>query len=241
MALVAGVDGCPGGWLCVIFDTDIGFRDVIIYSSADEMLDLEPKPSALAVDMPIGLSEAATRSCDKLAKRRLGARHMCVFYAPTRRALIAPSRIAAGRILCRGVSVFEWELYSKIKNLDHYLTSQHQSWVFEVHPELSFCAINANVPLVASKTTIEGARLRAELLEREFPGLRSGVLDASRTPTILDNCIRLTMSTMQLPHCGLLSAFLTIKRSTYRTNSNTTKKDCTWQSGCRGDDGRRLT
>ena len=178
MPLVAGVDGCPGGWLCVTFDTDIGFRDVIIYPSADEMLDLEPKPSVRAVDMPIGLSEAATRSCDKLAKRRLGARHMCVFYAPTRRALIAPSRIAAGRILCRGVSVFEWELYSKIKNLDHYLTSQHQSWVFEVHPELSFCAINANVPIAASKTTIEGARLRAELLEREFPGLRSGVLDA---------------------------------------------------------------
>ena len=38
MALVAGVDGCPGGWLCVTFDTGIGFRDVIIYSS---VVDLE--------------------------------------------------------------------------------------------------------------------------------------------------------------------------------------------------------
>jgi predicted RNase H-like nuclease len=178
MPLVAGVDGCPGGWLCVMLDTDLGFREAVIYPSADELLELKPKPSVLAVDMPIGLPKSAKRSCDDLAKQRLGTRHMCVFYAPTRRALVAPSRIAAGLILSRGVSPFEWELYSKINNLDHYLTTEHQSWVFEVHPELCFCGMNANVPLLVPKKTPEGLRIRGELLDREFPSLRSRVLEA---------------------------------------------------------------
>jgi predicted RNase H-like nuclease len=178
MALLAGVDGCPGGWLCVTLDTDTGLRSAIIYSSADELLAAKPKPSVLAADMPIGLPDSGIRVCDSQAKEKLGSRQMCVFFAPTRRALLAPSRIAAGRILNRGVTCFEWELYSKIKNLDHYLTVDDQSHVFEVHPEVCFYAMNSDIALSKGKKTPEGMRAREDLLDSYFPGLRSLVLDA---------------------------------------------------------------
>jgi predicted RNase H-like nuclease len=100
---------------------------------------------------------------------------MCVFFAPTRRALVAPSRIAAARILGRGVSCFEWELYSKIKNLDRYLKPSDQSCVFEVHPEISFYVLNANAPLTGKKKKREGRRAREELLDNRLPGLRLAV------------------------------------------------------------------
>ena len=36
MARLAGVDGCPGGWLCIGLDTDMNdFRVDIFYTAAD--------------------------------------------------------------------------------------------------------------------------------------------------------------------------------------------------------------
>lgn len=175
MTLLAGVDGCPGGWLCVTHDTELGFRAATIYPSADELLAAQPRPAVLAVDMPIGLPETGLRSCDSRAKELLGARHMCVFHAPTRRALLAPSRKAAARILGRGVTCFEWELYSKIKNLDHYLKPEDQCSVFEVHPEICFSFLNGNRALPESKKTPEGMRSREELLDKHFPEVRVSV------------------------------------------------------------------
>jgi predicted RNase H-like nuclease len=178
MALVAGVDGCPGGWLCVTEDTDLGFRTATIYPSADELLAGQPKSAVLAVDMPIGLPETGVRSCGSQAKDLLGGSHMCIFPAPTRRAHLAPSRIAAARILGRGVTCFEWELYSKIKNLDRYLKPEHQSWVFEVHPEVCFSLLNQNSALRDAKKTPQGMRAREQLLDSKLAGLRSAVRES---------------------------------------------------------------
>jgi predicted RNase H-like nuclease len=181
MALLAGVDGCPGGWLCVMSDTEFGFRSATIYPSADELLTAQPRPVVLSVDMPIGLPETGVRSCDTRAKESLGARHMCVFHAPTRRALLSPSRIAAARILNRGVNCFEWELYPKIKNLDHYLRPEDQSWIFEVHPEVCFSLLNQNTPMPHGKKTPEGMGAREKLLDRHLPGIRIAVRAALDT------------------------------------------------------------
>ena len=172
MALLAGVDGCPGGWLCVTLDTEAGFRDATIYASADQLLAAQPTPEVVAVDMPIGLPFAGQRLCDCRARQRLGKRWMCVFDVPTRRALLAPSRIAAASILGRGVNCFEWELYSKIKNLDHYLKPEDQTRVFEVHPEVSVALLNGNVPLTTKKKSPGGMRAREKLLGSVFSELR---------------------------------------------------------------------
>jgi predicted RNase H-like nuclease len=187
VSLLAGVDGCPGGWLCITLDTALSFRTATIYPSADELLAAKPRPHVVAVDMPIGLTDIGVRSCDSQAKKLLGVRHSCVFHAPTRRALFAPSRIAAGRILGRGVNCFEWELYSKIKNLDHYLNPEDQAWVFEVHPEVCFARLNRNSPLADGKKTPDGMQLREELLDKHVPGLRTSVIDALKQANFTRN------------------------------------------------------
>src|SRR5262249_50227391 len=105
--------------------------------------------------------------------QRLGRRWMCVYPVPSRKALMAPSRIAAGRIMDRGVSCFEWELYSKIKNLDHFLVPSHQEWVFEIHPEVSFAIMNANRPLQSKKKSPQGKQARERLLARHLASVRT--------------------------------------------------------------------
>ncbi len=57
MAWVAGVDGCRAGWFVVLaeYDRGAGREEHQICTSFREVLDLKPKPSITAVDIPIGL------------------------------------------------------------------------------------------------------------------------------------------------------------------------------------------
>ena len=177
MALIAGVDGCPGGWLCIALDTDTNAFEANIFPTASELVVCYTQMSVLAIDMPIGLTQSGIRHCDKLAKDRLGNRHMCVFYAPTRAALFAPSRIAASRIIGRGVTVQEWQIYSKIIDLDRSITPLHQRWCFEIHPEISFCAWNGGNAMQHKKSSSEGRRLRERLIDAVWPERRLQVLE----------------------------------------------------------------
>src|SRR4051812_33554086 len=88
MALVAGVDGCPGGWLCITRDGESGMIGSEVYPDPESLMNQQPRPVFLAVDMPIGLVESCWRACDREARRLLGAPRMnSVFSAPIRPAL----------------------------------------------------------------------------------------------------------------------------------------------------------
>src|SRR5690348_5464107 len=71
--LVAGVDGVRGGWL-------LAFRhgpevDLERAGTVADVLRLADRAEIVAIDMPIGLLEAAApggRECDRLARRMLG-------------------------------------------------------------------------------------------------------------------------------------------------------------------------
>ncbi len=177
MTQIAGVDGCPGGWLCVTLDTDTNDCKANIFPTASELIAYYTQMSVLAIDMPIGLTESGVRRCDELAKDRLCNRHMCVFYAPTRAALFAPSRIAASTIIGRGVTVQEWQIYSKIINLDRAITPLHQRWCFEIHPEISFWAWNGANVMQHKKSSPEGRRSRERLIDAVWPERRLEVLN----------------------------------------------------------------
>ena len=177
MAQIAGIDGCPGGWLCVALDMDTNDFEANIFPTASKLFAYYTQISVLAIDMPIGLTESGVRHCDELAKDRLGNRHMCVFYAPTRTALFAPSRIAASRIIGRGVTVQEWAIYSKIINLDCAITPLHQRWCFEIHPEISFWAWNGGNAMQHKKSSPEGRRLRERLIDAFWPERRLEVFN----------------------------------------------------------------
>ena len=173
MAIVAGVDGCPAGWLCVRLDTETGELTHDVFPTAAELLADEPRPAVLAIDMPIGLPDAGSRACDLEARALLGRpRGSSVFPAPVRPAIGATTQEEASRLTRavdgRGVASQAFGLFPKIRTLDEALTPEHQTWVHEVHPEVSFRAWNGGVAVAETKSSAAGRAARRALIEARY-------------------------------------------------------------------------
>ncbi|MGH3181728.1 MAG: DUF429 domain-containing protein, partial [Streptosporangiaceae bacterium] len=124
--------------------------------------------SVVGIDMPLGLLESGWREADRAARGLLGPRRSSVFAIPPR-AVWAQASYQAANQRCReltgqGFSIQAWGLRAKLLEADRYrLTCVHP--LYEVHPELAFCAM-AGAPLVHSKHTAAGRDLRRELLSQ---------------------------------------------------------------------------
>jgi predicted RNase H-like nuclease len=169
------VDGCPAGWICITRDLAAGRIGSACYSTAAELIAQQPRPAVLAVDMPIGLPDAGWRACDRLARDLLGrARRSSVFPAPIRPALHARTLSEAGdfteRVDGRRVSAQSFGIYRKVRELDAILAADVtlQSWVVEVHPELSFRAWDGGQPMRHNKKTSPGRTERRALIDAHF-------------------------------------------------------------------------
>lgn len=178
---LAGIDGCPAGWVAVIQDDD-GVELRVSHRLAS-LMDSLPARCLIAIDMPIGLPEAGPRECDVLARRRLGAtRGASVFAAPVRAVLHArgyPAALARHRRADgRGLSKQAFNLLPKIREVDRLLASRPalRRCVIEVHPESSFAQWNGGAPIPAGKKTREGRLQRSRLVDARWPGLREAFL-----------------------------------------------------------------
>lgn len=176
---IVGVDGCRGGWLAVacplgqfdhaetaMFPTFAGLKDAFIDALA------------IAVDIPIGLPErvgVGGRVCDAAARAVLGLRQSAVFSVPARAAVYAPDYPAACEAALarsdppRKVSKQCFNLFQKIREVDHAIDAVDQSRIFECHPEVAFWVLNGCQPLatpkkVKSKPHPEGLAARELLL-----------------------------------------------------------------------------
>jgi predicted RNase H-like nuclease len=175
--IVAGVDGCTGGWVCVARN---GF-DVTAF--------IEPSMSAViarlggraivAVDVPIGLTEQGARTCDLEARKILGQpRGTSVFPAPVRAALRGRTHVEAsdlhehadGRRMTRQA----FGILAKIREVDSLLVRNPrlQQTIREIHPELSFTFWNAGQPMRHRKSRLSGRSEREVLIEKQWPGTR---------------------------------------------------------------------
>ncbi|MGI9412520.1 MAG: pyridoxal kinase, partial [Hyphomicrobiales bacterium] len=80
---VAGVDGCPAGWIVALVDADDpGNARCELCRDFTDILMLEPRPEIIAVDIPIGVPDIAIRggrTCDNETRSRLGGRQSSVF------------------------------------------------------------------------------------------------------------------------------------------------------------------
>lgn len=175
---VAGVDGCPGGWVVATSD-----RRILFLERFAEVL--EQDFDHLAVDMPMGLPELGQkRECDALARKLLGRRASCVFPAPPRQLLNATSY---DEVRGHGLSIQAFHLIPKVAEVDRCLTPLLQAQVVETHPELAFLRL-AGQPMRFNKKTEEGFAERRCLLDfpieewlERFPRRRVGrddLLDA---------------------------------------------------------------
>lgn len=190
MSFVAGVDGCPGGWAVALADAR-AILDVRVVPAFRDVLALGC--DAVAVDMPIGLLDHGSRTCDVEARRRLGARRSSVFPAPLRPMLFAATY--ADALAVAGLSKQAFHLLPKIRELDEVMTPRRQRTIVEAHPELCFSR-RIGAPCRAPKRTADGRAERRAVLD----------LDLERPPRgaawddVLDACVLVDTARRVLTH-----------------------------------------
>ncbi len=169
---LAGVDGCPGGWVAAV---DRGGTIEIIVVEALADLLAQGSLGIVAVDIPIGLTERGPRPPDTLTRARLGpVRGTSVMPAPIRPAAYATSHSQATAIRKsvedKGVSIQAYGIYRKVAEVDALLRrdAHARKIVVEAHPEVSFALWNDGQPIVTSKKTAEGKAIRRRLVESVF-------------------------------------------------------------------------
>ena len=157
MRIVAGVDGCPRGWVAAVWGPE-GVEWRVTPLSFRALLAALPDAERIAVDVPIG---CGPRSCDIEAKALLGKGGPSVFAIPAREVLEAPSHAEACRIAAargeKGISIQTWNIGGRVLDA----TDNRDDRVVEAHPEVSFLRL-AGRPLPSKKTAAGlGARLTA--------------------------------------------------------------------------------
>ena len=172
MLPLAGVDGCPGGWVAAI-DRGTGAYEILVVPLLQDLLEREAF-ELIAVDIPIGLTETGPRPNDMETRRFLGPiRGTSVMPAPIRPAATAKTHREADAIRKavegKGVAIQAYGIYAKVAEVDALMRSSEKArkTVVEVHPEVSF-ALWSGAPVVAKKKTAEGAAIRRALVEAEF-------------------------------------------------------------------------
>ena len=168
---VAGVDGTKGGWVALelLDGRFVGARRLDEQTAFEELEDA----LVIAVDVPIGFGP---RAADSAARRYLRGAASTVFTTPTRAQLEAD--FAPGL----GLSAQAHALGSRILHVTALAASDAR--LREVHPEVSFRAMNGGAPLRYRKKSAGGVFERLELLRRH--GIELGDLGEAATAPIDD-------------------------------------------------------
>ena len=174
--IVGGIDGTRLGWILVEWGGPGLTASAYRLSSIDELKNRRSGLARVAVDMPIGLTEHATkggRLCEILVRKELGRpRRSSVFSSPARCALRAASYEEAGALNRGsssdqiGISKQTYALFPKLNEVDAFVGPTMQNWIFEVHPEFCFHLMNNSSPLQFAKKRVEGRQERLDLLTK---------------------------------------------------------------------------
>ena len=187
---LAGVDGCPGGWIAAFVRPDGDEVRIAVMPRFAEVV--AQAPGIVAVDMPIGLPERTGiggRAAENAVRPLLGARQSSVFSVPSRAAIHAADYAASCTAALatsdppRKVSKQLFNIAPKIREVDAVLRADPAlaGRVFEVHPELAFWRLNGGRALdqpkkVKSRCHEPGLALRRRLLIAA--GLPASVVEA---------------------------------------------------------------
>jgi predicted RNase H-like nuclease len=167
---VIGVDGCPAGWIAVIWSDSVEHR---LCRTFQEILKLGG--SIIAVDMPIGFQDIDTtggREAERIVRRLLKGRTSSVFPTPSRAVVEADpvSRKEACKINGRhsrprkSIGCQTFNIIRKMAEIDRLMTVELQDRVHEAHPELAFWAMNDRQVVRQSKKSSAGRSSRISLL-----------------------------------------------------------------------------
>ncbi|MCH9033024.1 MAG: DUF429 domain-containing protein, partial [Planctomycetes bacterium] len=149
-----------------------------VFESAEALVSEHGDARQICIDIPIGLTDGGVkrRKCDELARDLLKApRAYSVFTTPARPSLAGDSREHASQInfdlTTRKIPIQTWEIMPKIREVDILMSSDPQArkLLIEVHPELSFWALNDQRPMSYPKSEDEGLDERLDVLRRWLP------------------------------------------------------------------------
>jgi predicted RNase H-like nuclease len=169
---VAGVDGTKGGWIAVELLDGRFLRALLIPSVETDFSELADA-KVVAVDVPVGFGP---RAADGAARGFLTGAASTVFSTPAREVL----ETAFGPGL--GVSAQSHALGPRIVHIT--ALAQRDPRLREVHPEVSFRAMNDDQPLAYRKKAAGGVIERLRLLERH--GIKLGDLATAAVAPIDD-------------------------------------------------------
>jgi predicted RNase H-like nuclease len=177
---LAGVDGCPAGWIAAFVRPGGGEAKIRVVPQFAAIPESPETPAVIAVDIPIGLPERAGhggREAENAVRPLLGARQSSVFSVPSRAAIEATDYIGACRIALttseppRKVPRQLFHIAPKIREVDAALRADATlaQRVFEVHPEVAFWRLNGERPLqepkkIKGRCHAPGLALRRRLL-----------------------------------------------------------------------------
>jgi predicted RNase H-like nuclease len=177
---LAGVDGCPAGWIAALVAPGRDEVRVRVIARFADIVSAPEQPAVVAVDVPIGLPERAGhggRAAENAVRPLLGGRQSAVFSVPSRAAIHAAAYAEACSIALatsdppRAVSKQLFMIAPKIREVDAVLRASPQlaERVFEVHPEVAFWRLNGERALAEPKKVKgtcyqPGLALRRQLL-----------------------------------------------------------------------------
>jgi predicted RNase H-like nuclease len=177
---LAGVDGCPAGWIAAFIRPAGNEVRIRIVPRFADVLSAEEAPAVVAVDMPIGLPDRTGpggRAPENAVRPLLGQRQSSVFSVPSRAAIYAAHYQEACRLASetsdppRKVSKQLFHIAPKIREVDECLRADLTlaTRVFEVHPEVAFWRLNADRSLgepkkIKGRVHEPGLLLRRNLL-----------------------------------------------------------------------------
>ena len=121
--------------------------------------------------MPVVLSELIPRQADQLARKLLSKKASSIFTAPTPEMLAQPNyekaSLVSKRLFGKSMSLQSWYLFPKIKDVQTMIHHEDMQ-IYEIHPELSFRAMNNEQVILESKKSHEGFATRNSLLALHF-------------------------------------------------------------------------
>jgi predicted RNase H-like nuclease len=162
---VAGVDATKGGWVAVVLDNGRVVADHLVPTVQSTFSELQDV-AIIAIDVPVGFGP---RRADAVARASLKGAASTVFTTPPRSILETPFRAGLG------VSAQAHALGPRILHVT--ALAESDSRIREVHPEVSFRAMNHGRPLHYRKKSAGGALERIEILRRH--GIYLTELEAS--------------------------------------------------------------
>lgn len=172
--LVAGIDGCPAGWIAVLWD---GAEHLTSQLCKDFGAVAALPAEVIAVDMPIGLPETSGRPPEHEVRKQLGDRQSSVFAVPSSPAIYCDDYREACRVNLlhsdppKKVSKQCFHLFPKMREIDALIDPAQQARIYESHPELAFWVMNGEAPLPLPKKLkgspyLPGLDLRRDLLRK---------------------------------------------------------------------------